>query len=111
MPISLERSGVIPEESGERGVQAPKCRQPRREVNPMSDDSAAVLRILLAISQKQIDSDIADGERDFDRLIEQSQAAHRAQRKNKDPELTAKYHHLQLVRANLLQQHPNFSEP
>ncbi len=65
---------------------------------------AEVLRLLLAIPQKQIRHDIADGERDFDRLMETAVASHQTKQGSEDPELFAKSFHWQLVRANVLQQ-------
>jgi hypothetical protein len=69
----------------------------------MSGDSAGVLKHLFAIPQKQIDADIADADRDFDRMMEETSIAHKAQRRNQDPEATARFHHMQMVRAKALQ--------
>src|SRR5216110_1311163 len=79
-------------------------------VRLMSNDPAAVLRILFAIPQSQIDRDVAAGEQDFDHLMQGTYASHLEQRGSKDPRVTARYHHKQMVRAKVLRSRENVLE-
>jgi hypothetical protein len=76
----------------------------------MSSDPAAMLRLLFAIPQTQIDHDAAEGERDFDRLIQETYASHLEHRDNKEPKVAAEYHHKQMVRAKVLYHRENLPE-
>lgn len=76
----------------------------------MLDHPAAMLRIFFAISQAQIDLDVADGERDFDRLMQDTYASHLEQRDNEDSRIEAHYHHKQMVRAKVLHGRENLVE-
>jgi hypothetical protein len=67
----------------------------------MSDDPAAVLRVLFAIPQSQIDRDVADEERDFDKMVQEIRTSFAEQQESKDPQATAHYHHKLMVRAKV----------
>jgi len=67
----------------------------------VSDDPAAVLRLLFAIAKSQIDRDVAEGEKDFQRLMEDSDADQLEGDKNLED--MARYHHKQMVRAKVTQ--------
>ena len=74
----------------------------------MSDDPAAVLRLLFAITRGQIDSDVAAGEKDFQRLMEDSDAEQLEG--GETPEEMARYHHKQMVRAKVTQSRKHLRE-
>jgi hypothetical protein len=70
----------------------------------MSDDPAAMLRILFAIPKRQIDHDVALGEQDLNRLCEEVAAILAEQReKNDDPEIDARLNHKLMVQAKAAQ--------
>src|SRR5580704_9875992 len=76
----------------------------------MSDDPAAVLRLLFAISQKQIYLDVAEGEKDFQRLMEDAGDSHLESDDGKTPEEVARHHHKQMVRAKVMRARKNLQE-
>lgn len=76
----------------------------------MSNDSVSMLRLLFAISQGQIDHDVSDGERDFDRMMQDTKASKLERRTNNEPKVEARYYHKQLVRAKVLLSRENTPE-
>jgi hypothetical protein len=74
----------------------------------VSDDPAAVLRLLFAIPQKQIDRDVAEGEKDFQRLMEDSDTS--TIEKTNNPEEEARHHHKQMVRAKVMRSRKSLQE-
>jgi hypothetical protein len=76
----------------------------------MSHDPAAVLRLFFAIPQSQIERDVAEGEGDFGRLLEQLRDVDLGSRVSQDPAVHALYHHRQMVRAKALRSLDGVSE-
>lgn len=69
----------------------------------MFHDSAEVLRILLAIPEKQVRQEIIDGEQNFDRMLDETFASSMAARESQDAAVVARALHRQMVRAKVLQ--------
>src|SRR5687768_15487687 len=76
----------------------------------MMDDPAVVLRLLFAIPESQIARDVGEGERDFDKLMDDACASHLEQGANMDPHAAAGFHHRQMVRAKVLRWHEDLAE-
>jgi hypothetical protein len=68
-------------------------------VSQMLTDPGAMLRVLFGIPPAQIDSDVAEGERDFDRLLGATHAYYLENAGSEDPKIAAQLHHKELVRA------------
>lgn len=67
----------------------------------MTEDRAEMLRILFAIPQSQIDRDIAAGQEDFQRLVEQTRTISVQYRDSNDPKIAARHHHQQMVQGKV----------
>src|SRR5262245_33637555 len=76
----------------------------------MMNDPAVVLRLLFAIPASQIARDVAEGERDFDKLMEDGLAYHLEQHDSKDSHAAARFHHQQMVRANVIHSREDVAE-
>jgi hypothetical protein len=77
----------------------------------MSPDSAVMLKQFFAISPGEIARDVADAERNWDKVLADASAKLAQQRDDRDAEAVAKRHHEQLVRAKVIQSQAAVPEP
>lgn len=76
----------------------------------MPHDPAAVLKLFFAIGQRQIDRDVAEGQRDREKMLAEGSASLAKLRDSNDPQLMARHHHEQLVRAKVLRSQDDLRE-